>query len=75
MLLFEFNNPQTNQDSYQDLSADNSQTKWGDTRKTRLLLSEINKLRKMKEVQSFEKAKNLSKIRKQYKPPAASPGI
>jgi predicted dithiol-disulfide oxidoreductase (DUF899 family) len=71
MNLFEFvERPNPDQDSYQDLADDQSQLKWGESRKTRLLLKEINRLRKMKEVQAYERAQNLKKIRKQYKPPA-----
>lgn len=54
---------------WQDESEDHSQAKWGETRKTRLTLGEINKLRRMHEVMSYERAKELKKIRKQYSIP------
>jgi hypothetical protein len=73
MKLFEFYDPAPK--DYQDVEDDQSQPRWTDGRKTRLLLSEINKLRRMFEVQSFEKAKDLKKIRKQYQPPAQGSGI
>jgi hypothetical protein len=66
MILLEFNSPT----DYQDLEDDNSKPKWGETRKTKLTLAMISKMRKMKDVQAFERAKDLKKIRKQYSPPA-----
>ena len=75
MHLFEFYD--TNTKGFQDVSNDNSAPKWSETRKTRLTLSEINKLRRMKEVESFERANDLKKIRKQYQPPSEGgmPGL
>jgi hypothetical protein len=58
----------------QDVSADNSQPKWGDSRKTKLTLRQINKLRRMQEVREYERAENLKQVRKQYAPPA-QPGV
>lgn len=55
---------------YQDVSQDNSKIKWGETRKTKLTLRQIRKLRKMLDVRNYEQAKNLKKIRKQYEPVA-----
>lgn len=72
MKLFEFYEPSNK--GWQDVEDDNSQPKWGESRKTRLLLREINKMRRMHEVQSYERAKDLKKIRKQYAPPAAEGG-
>lgn len=56
-------------EGWQDRQDDHSQPKWGESRKTKLLLREINKLRRMQEVQAYERAKDLKKIRKQYSPP------
>lgn len=68
MLLLEFyDRVPTN---FQDVEKDNSQPRWGETRKTKLTLAAINKIRRMNEVQAYEKAKNLKKIRQQYSPPA-----
>ena len=53
---------------YQDASTDNSKVKWKETRKTKLTLRQIRKLRKMIDVRTFEKTNNLSKVRTQYKP-------
>jgi hypothetical protein len=70
MLLLEFyDRVPTN---FQDVENDNSQPRWGETRKTKLTLAAINKIRRMNEVQAYEKAKNLKKIRQQYAPPAQS---
>jgi hypothetical protein len=73
MKLFEFYD--TNTKGFQDVSNDNSAPKWTETRKTRLTLSEINKLRRMKEVESYERAKDMRRIRKQYSPPTENGGM
>ena len=63
-------------DGYQDVNKDNSQLKWTETRKTKLTLRQIRKLRKMLDVRNYEKAQNLKKVRKQYAPaPETSPGM
>ena len=67
MLLTEFFKKENN--SRQDLSQDNSQVELGDLRKSRLTLRQLNKLRKMQDVRTFEYKEKLKKIRKQYKPP------
>mgnify|MGYP001260356154 FL=1 len=51
---------------YQDRADDNSAIKLGDLRKTRLTLKQINKLRKMNDVRSFETANKVKKIQNQY---------
>lgn len=72
MILNEFyDKPPT---GWQDEEDDHSQLKWGESRKTRLTLSEINKMRRMNDVMNFERAKDLKKIRKQYAPPSAEGG-
>jgi hypothetical protein len=68
MKLFEMFDPAV--PGYQDTESDNSKPKWKESRKTKLTLRQIRKLRKMLDVRNFEKAKNLEKVRKQYKPPA-----
>jgi hypothetical protein len=55
---------------WQEIEDDQSQLKWGETRKTKLTLGMISKLRKMNDVQAYERAQDLKKIRAQYKPPA-----
>ena len=71
MKLFEMFNPAV--PGYQDTKDDNSKPKWKESRKTKLTLRQIRKLRKMYDVRNFEKAKTLEKVRKQYKPPAQPP--
>lgn len=60
-------------DAYQDISQDNSQTTKTSLRKTRLTLRQLNKLRQMNDVRSFEYKEKLKDIRKQYAPAAAPP--
>jgi hypothetical protein len=55
---------------YQDLESDNSRLKWKESRKTKLTLRQIRKLRKMLDVRNYESKKNLSKIKDQYGPKA-----
>ena len=71
MKLFEMYNKAP--EAYQDVSQDNSKPRWKESRKTRLTLRQIRKMRKMIDVRNFEKAKNLKKIRTQYKRPAEQP--
>jgi hypothetical protein len=61
--------------AFQDLAADNSQIQLNDLRKTRLTLNQINKLRRLNDVRTFEYKEKLEKIRKQYAPPPAAPGM
>ena len=46
---------------YQDVEADNSKPKWKESRKTKLTLRQIRKLRKMMDVRNFERQKHLKK--------------
>ena len=62
-------------EGYQDLSMDNSQPRLGDLRKTRLTLRQLNKLRQMQDVRSYEYKEKLKDIKKQYAPPAAPPAL
>jgi hypothetical protein len=57
--------------AYQDLSQDNSQPRLGDLRKTRLTLKQINKLRQMNDVRTFEYKEKLKSVRQQYAPVVA----
>jgi nitrate reductase beta subunit len=68
MRLFEMYNPPI--EGYQDPAQDQSKWKWTETRKTKLTLRQIRKLRKMLDVRNYEYSKNLKKIRKQYEPVA-----
>ena len=73
MKLFEMFNSAV--EGYQDLASDNSKPKWKESRKTKLTLKQIRKLRKMLDVRNFEKAKYIKKVHEQYgvKPDAAAP--
>jgi hypothetical protein len=57
-------------EGYQDLSDDNSSPKWRESRKTKLTLKQIRKLRKMNDVRNYEKVNYLKKIHQQYGPKA-----
>ena len=58
----------------QDLDSDNSTPRWKESRKAKLTLRQIRKLRKMLDIRNFEKAKNLKKIQDQYGPPPQPAG-
>ena len=62
---------------YQDLGSDNSSPKWKESRKTKLTLKQIRKLRKMNDVRNYEKVQYLKKVHEQYgaKPQAETPTI
>jgi hypothetical protein len=53
----------------QDLSRDNSVPKYEDSRKTRLTLKQINRLRKMNDMRALEHEQEMSFVRKMYAPP------
>jgi hypothetical protein len=59
---------------YQDLESDNSKPKWKESRKTKLTLRQIRKLRKMMDVRNFERKKHLKKVHEQYGQTAPSEG-
>jgi hypothetical protein len=50
----------------QDLSRDNSTLKYEDSRKTRLTLGQINRLRKMNDMRALEHEQEMSFVRKMY---------
>ena len=62
-------------EAYQDISQDNSQPTLDSMRKTRLTLKQMNKLRQMNDVRSYEYKEKLKLIKQQYAPPAAPPGL
>jgi len=62
---------QRSPEAYQDLSQDNSQPQLNNLRKTRLTLRQINKLRQMNDVRSYEYKEKLKLVRQQYAPPPA----
>ena len=51
---------------YQDVNQDNSKPVWRTSRKTKLTLQQIRKLRKMLDVRNYEKKQYLKKVREQY---------
>ena len=61
--------------AYQDLNQDNSQPTLSNTRKTRLTLRQINKLRQLNDIRSVEYKEKLKLIKQQYAPPAAAPAL
>ena len=69
MKLFEMFTPAI--EGYQDVESDNSRPQWRESRKTKLTLRQIRKLRKMNDVRNYEKANYLKKIKAQYSQPKA----
>jgi len=59
---------------YRDEKSDNSVIHADDTRKTRLTLTRLNKLRIMNDVRTLEQEKKLETLQTQYKAPAAEGG-
>lgn len=59
---------------YQDISSDNSKPEWKQSRKTKLTLAQLRKLRKMLDVRNYEKKKYLKKVHEQYGQAAAEGG-
>lgn len=53
-------------EEYQDLSQDSSQLKMTDSRKTRLTLAQINRLRKMNDMRALEHAKEMQLVQQMY---------
>jgi len=51
---------------YQDIAADNSQPVYRTSRKTKLTLKQIRKLRRMLDVRNFEQKEHVKKVREQY---------
>jgi hypothetical protein len=71
MLLTEFWHKEP--EAYQDTAQDNSQPQTGDLRKSRLTLRQLNKLRKMNDVRTYEYKEKVKLVRQQYAPPPAPP--
>jgi hypothetical protein len=57
-------------EAYQDVAQDNSQPRLGDLRKTKLTLRQINKLRRLNDVRTYEFKEKLKRVQLQYAPPA-----
>lgn len=59
---------------YQDVNQDNSKPIWKQSRKTKLTLKQIRKLRKMLDVRNYEKKQHLKRVHTQYGPKAEAEG-
>jgi hypothetical protein len=59
---------------YQDVNQDNSKPIWKQSRKTKLTLKQIRKLRKMLDVRNYEKKQHLKKVFDQYGPKPEAEG-
>lgn len=68
MLLSEVFDPPIN--GLQDANADNSKPTYKSSRKTKLTLKQLRKLRRMIDVRNYEKTQHLNKVRTQYGPKA-----
>jgi hypothetical protein len=60
---------------YRSEKDDNSVLNADDTRKTRLTLARLNKLRMMNDVRRLEHEQKLEKVNKQYQIPATPPAM
>ncbi len=69
MRLFEMFDPPIS--GYQDVESDNSKPRWRESRKTKLTLKQIRKLRKMLDVRNYEKQQYIKKVHEQYGAAAA----
>ena len=56
-------------------SDDNTTLQKSDTRKTRLTLSDLNKIRMVNDVRKYEKEQELKDVTKQYVAPAADAAV
>jgi len=64
MKLLEMFNPAV--PGFQDVNNDNSKPTWRTSRKTKLTLKQLRKLRKMLDVRNYEKKQYLKKVKEQY---------
>ena len=64
MQLFEMFDPPIQ--GMQDVNTDNSKPVWRTSRKTKLTLAQIRKLRRILDVRNYEKKLYLNKVREQY---------
>ena len=74
MLLTEFFGLK-NSPAYRTEKDDNSVQKMSDTRKSRLTLAQIKRLRIMNDLRKFEHQKEVEDVSKQYRPPAPPGGM
>lgn len=72
MLLLELF--EKHQPGYQDIQTDGSQLSFKDSRKTRLTLAQIRRLRKMNDIRKLEHAQEMTLVKQMYATPAADAG-
>jgi hypothetical protein len=72
MKLFEMFDPPV--EGFQSVKDDNSKPSWKASRKTKLTLKQIRKLRQMLDVRNYEKKEYLKKVRDQYGAKASAEG-
>jgi hypothetical protein len=75
--LFYFNkeNEDMSQDNHYDPSSDTNTLKKGDTRKTRLTLKQINRLRRASDQHYLDQERDIETISKMYAQPPAEPAV
>ena len=74
MLLNEFFGRSEDNEDYRDDAEDETKAKKSDSRKTRLTLAHINKLRIMNDARTVEHEEDIKNIQQQYKPVAEEGG-
>ena len=72
MNLYEMFDPPVS--GYQDVNTDQSKPIWKQSRKTKLTLKQIRKLRRMLDVRNYERKKYLKKVHEQYGASAQAAG-
>jgi len=70
MFLTELYSRSDDNPDYRDDSEDSSKAFKGDTRKTRLTLAHINKLRRMNDARTVEQEQKIKQVQQQYKAPS-----
>jgi hypothetical protein len=60
---------------YQDENEDQSKARIGDLRKTKLTLKQLNKLRIMNDVRTYEQTIKAKRVQRQYGAPAEAPQL
>lgn len=73
MVIVEFF--QDSPSGYEKESDDNTALEKSDTRKTRLTLTDLNKIRMVNDVRKYEKEQELKDVTKQYAAPAADAAV
>ena len=61
-------------DGYQDVNSDHSKPIWKQSRKSKLTLKQIRKLRKMSDVRAYENKEHMKRVHAQYGPKAEPAG-